>query len=363
MTEVVGSADSIIVTGDFNAHLEKKNISTASFRSSFMENGLHLVDTPSTYFRVDPPSWLDLFLVDDLSKVSKFQSSGQSFISRYDYGCLSFNLPGVTDICSFQFRDYKALKPYPFQCDIIESLRQAGDLLSRDGIDASVKFFNLSLAAVAEKHLPLKTYTSRRPPKSYISDEIKALMRHRDKLYGRFLRTRDPQLLHQYRLIKSQVLKKKRKAKSEHYKTIFHDISDGKQLWNTLTKLGFTKAKQMSALVHFQENELADYYTWLQTKHPACALSDVQQVLNSHPVDISKAVFHFREVTEDEVSKALKKTCNKSRGSSPNGVYIRYFQQFLHLFVPFCTVLFNKCFTDSVYPEAWKISKIVPLCK
>lgn len=184
LQEVARSVNNIIVTGDINAHIERNNRLTSAFRATFLENKLHLVNSGPSYYRVDPPSWLDIFLVDDLQKVVSCQSSGQSYISGDDYLCIAYNLPGAPCIHTLQFRDYKTINPSCFQRDIVDSLQRANDLLFNEGIDASFDSFLSNMATVLNKHLPIKTYTSKRPPKSYISHELKMLMKHRDYLYA-----------------------------------------------------------------------------------------------------------------------------------------------------------------------------------
>lgn len=55
--------------------------------------------------------------------------------------------------------------------------------------------------------------------------------------------------------------------------------------------------------------------------------------------------------------------CAKSRGPSHDGLSLQYFEGYLHLFVGYFQKLSNLCISTKNYPEAWKITKIVPLCK
>lgn len=141
----------------------------------------------------------------------------------------------------------------------------------------------------------------------------------------------------QYREVRALILLKKREAQAAYYAEIFHNITDSREFWRTLTKLEFTKAKQKLATAYFSVQELANYYAGLETKHPACTVAEIEKLLNDFPIDGSKQVFHFREVTSEQVLAALQKTCNKSRGSSPDGDSLGYFKQYLHLFVDYFT--------------------------
>lgn len=223
------SVDDIVVTGDINYHFERPDRNTSNLKTIFRENSLQLVDSGASYYRVNPPSWLDVFLVDDLNKVVDCCSSGQSYISGYDYGCIFYKFTFISAVHCFQFRGAKAFNHLQFQQDIIVSVRNAKHLLFSDGIDPSVDNFTLSLAKVLDKHLPLKTYRSRRPSTSYISDELKLLMKERDKLYPKFLRTRDFSLLSRYRTAWSAIVKQKRKVRSDYYVGVFSKITDSRE--------------------------------------------------------------------------------------------------------------------------------------
>lgn len=192
LREATRSVENVIVAGDLNARLEKSNKHTATLRNLIVENQLQLVQTGPSFYRVDPPSWLDAVLIDAAHKLPRVQSSGQSFISGHDYIFIEYELPGTKSAHCFQYRDFKSLKHHPFQCAIMEAVRCAGDALSDVGVDASVAVFNSHLSKTLDEHLPYKTYTALRPPKSYITDDLKTLMKDRDKMYTAFYRSRDP---------------------------------------------------------------------------------------------------------------------------------------------------------------------------
>lgn len=85
--------------------------------------------------------------------------------------------------------------------------------------------------------------------------------------------------------------------------------------------------------------------------------------MQRYPLNSSRQIFTFRTVIEDNVSKGFKKCLKNSKGSSTDGLSLNYFKECFNVFVDYFVHLFNKCISMQTYPEAWKISKVVPLRK
>lgn len=129
-----------------------------------------------------------------------------------------------------------------------------------------------------------------------------------------------------------------------------------------LNMVGLTKRKQKLAIEFFDE-DLAQYYTELQTKFPSTTLEKVQMLFSLISLMTDKPSFKFTYTNPEQVLAALRRVLAKSSGSSVYGQSIANFKNELHLLADYLTLLFSRYFNEDRYPDDWKISRVVPLCK
>ena len=76
----------------------------------------------------------------------------------------------------------------------------------------------------------------------------------------------------------------------------------------------------------------------------------------------AKEKFELVEITEEEVEMTVRNLSNKL-STGPNGISNKTLKEILPLILKHFTTCINKSFTEMIFPEILKISKITPLYK
>ena len=155
----------VIILGDFNANMATRSYDYNFIRNFISSHDLYLVLSNPTHHTIHTNSytWLDLIIVDDLSKVSNFTQSGTPFLSgheliTFEYACICRPVANY----SFTFRNFKNFKNVDFLATLNALLIEntAGHANCNSYITRVNNLLRLSL----DIHAPFKTYQSKRPP-------------------------------------------------------------------------------------------------------------------------------------------------------------------------------------------------------
>lgn len=168
-----GRSGSVIIAGDFNCHSESVNKNSKAALELIKKNQLHLVHSAPTFFRVDPPSWLDTIVVDDPIKLVKVETSGASYIGSHDYVFVEYRLENIKVAKSVRCRDFRDMRPYKVQRDLtLITAAAISDLQQTAGINISYDNFKHGLLNVLDKHAPFKLIRLWHPSKAFVSSEL-----------------------------------------------------------------------------------------------------------------------------------------------------------------------------------------------
>lgn len=346
-----------VVCGDVNYHLESVNTEAKNFKSLIKENNLKLIDSGVTFYRRGlRPSWLDIILVPHLSKVLKVEKSGSSFIAGHDYLYCEYNIIIEKPSYEFVYRKFENKNAFDFQSDIkklslaIKTLR-CPDIL--------VDTLTSGLLLILDKYAPLTRYNSKRAPKFWINSEIRQKMKIRDNTYQQYRKNGNYETLIQYRRLRNEITGIKRQSMYDRLK----GKKDMKKLWSTLKSLGVIQNKRKLATEFLDSKELAEFFSDSHCKHSPCSLETLNSIITNYPINDETILFNFKIINTEDISKAISKTLKKCQGQSPDGLSLRYFSDYMHLLIDPLVQLFNSCLSSQYYPDLWKISKIIPLCK
>ena len=150
-------ADNIIVAGDFNCHLETKCSDSIEFRSLAKSCKLDIVNTGAS-FHEHTDSWLDVLLVDDMSKVVECIKSSVPFIDFHDSFILNYNLvvPQIPDKF-YTFRDFKLCNHDQMKTDIALTVSINSRKLDDLPPETVSNYFTTDLINILDRYAPLRT--------------------------------------------------------------------------------------------------------------------------------------------------------------------------------------------------------------
>ena len=136
-------------------------------------------------------------------------------------------------------RIYKNFDPTVFQNDLKE-VKDKGlfaPLFKTNDIDVATEHFTTIYTSVLDKHAPLKVIQNRNSYIPYISEEIKVLMKRRDALKIEAAQDGNINKFNQYKVLRNEVTKQLRIAKSQHYCKKVSDTNDSKEMWQLSSQI------------------------------------------------------------------------------------------------------------------------------
>jgi hypothetical protein len=109
-------------------------------------------------------------------------------------------------------------------------------------------------------HAPLRTVNIKHKPNPWLSNDIKILMKRRDRIQRNFRQTRLPHLFAEYKSDPNQVPQKILPLSSSTIVTVFLNEWDAKSTWQEIRRLGLGKPRCDPPQIDFPLVELSQYF-------------------------------------------------------------------------------------------------------
>ena len=218
------------------------------------------------------------------SRVSHVAISDHSLVYAYRKISISTLSKGVNLI---KYRQFKHFNSANFYADI---LAQPWDDIKQlyDPNDMWRRWKELFLN-VCEKHAPMKTKRTRGSKSPWITAILKKRMNFRDRLKRKVIKTKDPFIWDQFRIVKNQVNWEINSAKKAYYENAFNNCcGDQRKTRKTINEL--TSRKSSKTVIN--EMEYNGVNSGDQT--------DIAEILNSFFTEIGPGL--SRDVTEVDKS-------------------------------------------------------------
>lgn len=347
------SFSDILISGDFNS-----DIITESSLTDYMSSiGLTPtnISTP-THFTQYSHSLLDIFFVNDTSKVLLYDQISAPCFSKHDLIFMAYDFLGMSIDQKISYRDFNNLN-----YSLLESSFSEVDwslIFNMTSVDDQLLFLQNNIVSLYSATVPLKTRIISAQSRPWFTEVVKSAIRERDLAYSRWKRFKTPLLYDTFRSARRDVNMKIRVAKLEYFTRRFSSALGSKQKWKVIRDIGVGKE---SVLVNCEinVNELnrnflnvprvdidTEFYNFEKTTSPNCNADD-------H--------FEFYCVTESDVLTAFSHV--KSNAVGVDNMDPRFVRILLPHILPYITHLFNSILTSSVFPKFWKQSKIIPIPK
>ncbi|XP_044587841.1 uncharacterized protein LOC123267332 [Cotesia glomerata] len=354
MENIMVPFNNIIIVGDLNSDLSKKNFYGDQLRKFCNCLDLHIVEYAPTHHLQNSDSWIDVCIVDDLSKVLASEQSSEPFISDHDLISVTYNCKvELKQLNNFTFRNWNAIDDDKLQelCEDIdyEALKELG----------SVDEMNTCLHAHRERIInaivPEKLVVPRRPPAPWFTDDIRSLQCRRNKLYRIYRRTgyAYKEFFNVRRLVKKRITE----AKKKYFDNQLINAKNSREFWNDLRRLGIVKQKKSQTIIKVDLNKLNEFFA-RASGNVIDSDVDTSDILL---VDNNGDEFTFTELNTVTVRKSIMRLTSNSCGS--DGFSIKSYKCMLPFFQQAITDLFNVSLTTGVFPKNWKLSHVIPIPK
>ena len=363
-----GIAD-IIIHGDFNINILNEQPTRKITELCQQYNFSQLINEPTNYTE-SSSSIIDLLMVSNLQTVD-ISGVGEPFLSQdIRYHCPIF--------CIFKFKRH-VVKPFRRKVWLYEQgnydnfRQQVHDFdwttAHDDDVNIYAEKFTKKLLNIAEECIPTKNVTIRPRDLPWINNNIRKLMRKRNRLYKKYKKNKTNTLFDNFKQLRNEVTSNLRKAKQEYVKSLANKLKmpnlSTQDYWKTLKS--FIKPSQTSSIppLYHENVYVAD------TNEKANLLNIFfaeQSVLDDHlailpdPVNLEGPTLDSIHFSPTEVKDILS-TLKLGKASGPDNVNYRILKEAAEpLSNPLCD-LFNYSMSKCVCPNIWKEANVSPLYK
>ena len=247
------------------------------------------------------------------------------------------------------------------------------DLLSSNVHDAYNEFIK-NLKTTHENYFPLvKLSISKAKNKPFITKGIRISIKHRDKLYDKYLNNetiQNEKVWKRYRNKLSEIINT---AEKLFYQKILKENSDNcRNMWKVFGSILNNKSKSNSInKIKINDTEVTDQKIIAEefNKYFSTIGAELAKDFNSdytdHKLFLQNKVensFFLHFATESEIITEINKlNCKKSPGY--DDISVKFLQVAKQLVSKPLMLIFNKAITTGQYPDSLKIAKVIPLYK
>jgi hypothetical protein len=271
--------------------------------------------------------------------------------------------------CYITSRNYKNYDANKFFKDLTNVQFQVIDIF--DDIDDQINAFNLLFTQVLDA--PVKKIKIRSKPNPYITPEIKALMRERDKWHKSASKTKDRLHWNAYRFFRQEVKREIRIEEKQYVRSELNNSKGNKNsIWKTINRcLPKERSPGLASTEDpvLQANRFNEYYTSVgqTTAEKAKALAEQFNLTITPTVNISPPIaeslsFTFKPITDEDTRKIIQSwSTNKAPGIDQ--ISVRALKDYLPTILPVITSIINNSFHTNSFPLVWKLAKVIPCPK
>ena len=251
--------------------------------------------------------------------------------------------------------------------------------LSTDTLDTAYNNFASTITSTLDKHAPLKEAKAPKKhctPSPWLTDDIRALIKRKDKLYNRsmHLPKEDP-ITQQYLTLVAQVNRSRRSAKRQHYfDKLTRHIRDMRATWQIINELTGRPPKQEIPVprltINNEEitspqrivNEMNEFFAHVGEKQSAYTQSNVTEPYTNFMHAAHPNSLYLTPTTEQEI-QATTMHMKSKRSTGHDNISTHQLKMLLPTLLRPLQILFNRSLNEGVFPQQLKHAKVKPLHK
>jgi hypothetical protein len=375
MEPVILCKEPLIITGDFNFHVNDMNDNTAS---KFMD----LVFTLGLEQHVKCPTHesghtLDLIITRSNKELILSEPYADYYISDHAFVLCNVSAPKPSlETRTIHFRPFKRMNTDLFIQDLhASSLCQMALDPSKtpEELDRLVELYNVTLQQLIDKHAPSNTKEiTVRPAVPWMNDNIKHMKHLRRKAEREWRKVKSDSNLNsekrnEFKKCRNECRQAMDAARSEHFSSkVLECAGDQKKLFNLINTL-MSPPKCTVYPEHSSLPELANEFG----KYFAMKIQKIRDDLDRIEVpptepdtntqNNGQKLTSFKELEESEVRKLIQKAPNKQCASDPIPTWL--LKKCIDSLCPVLTVMVNLSLKMGHFPDGWKNALVTPLLK
>ncbi|CAG5109297.1 Protein of unknown function [Cotesia congregata] len=228
----------IIIAGDLNCNLMENSYTTNHLKDFITESSLYCVPYGPTFHKNSCDSWLDVILLDNVSKLVSFTKSDTPFADGHDYLLCQYKIDQPHQISKkITFRNLKNCDHQALSGSIINSLKIENSLLEDSDPNELFSLFRSSVISSLDLHAPQLTKKVVRQSNPWFTKELKSKCKERDEIYKRAKRTHDETFLALYKAQRKNLKTEIALARELYLKTALAKLPSNSSVWSKLKHL------------------------------------------------------------------------------------------------------------------------------
>ena len=245
---------------------------------------------------------------------------------------------------------------------------------SRD-INSAVENWSNVLSMIIEKHAPMR---HRRVSEKYcpwITTQLKASARARDRLRKSAVKAGSEILMTAYRHVRNFVNKRNKTLKRQYFsEKIRSSEGDMKETWMTINQLVNKRSKTTNVSSLQQDNkiitssdEIAEsmnqyFYSIGQDLSKKIPHAENPLLRGDYSLNKNATRFQFRVITLADLLKAMQKF-KVSKSFGVDGISSYFLKMGMPVLTPVLSNIFNRSISEGVFPNNWKVARVAPIYK
>ena len=200
----------------------------------------------------------------------------------------------------------------------------------------------------------------------------KKRMNFRNRLKRKAIKTKDPFIWNQFRMVKNQVNWEINSAKKAYYENAFNNCcGDQRKTWKTINELTSRKSNktvinemEYSGVNSEDQTDIAEMLNSFFTEVGPSLSGDVTEVDKSFDefLTATDKNFVFEKTTPTRVFALLSKLC-RSKATGLDNISAKLLRECPDLLAESLTHMFNQSLMTGIFPDEWKSARVTPLYK
>lgn len=351
----------IACLGDFNINLLESNAPTREFLSVLDSLSLTQIINEPTRVTLKSSSLIDFVILSNSLDIISSEVIDTNLITDHFLVNCCFYLPAIVKTSTTKvFRNFSQFDLVRFESDLrVIPWNKLRDIKT---IDDKVAFLNSNLITLFDKHAPFRTTRVKKKPTPWITDNIKFMIRLRNKALSKFKVTGNSAHWNFYKNLRNYVTFAIR-AEKRVFMEIKLQNANNKQKWNILKDLNivtFKKADLQFSNLNCTADKINSNFLNTNGSIVNPDVDTINFYVNNHITNFEN-LFSFSTVNENEISNIILSI--KSKATGLDNINISMIQLTCPFLTPFITYLVNFCLQNSVFPSIWKEGKVLPIPK
>ncbi|XP_050516097.1 uncharacterized protein LOC126890962 [Diabrotica virgifera virgifera] len=235
-------------------------------------------------------------------------------------------------------------------------------ILNIPDVTEKVLFFNSILTDLFDFVAPSKLIKIQKNRPPWLTDNIQLIITLRNKAFTRCKRTKNLAHWNYYKTLRNQANIMLRNEKKSYLEVNFLGGNLSKIMWKKFNQLNINSTKKNNILPEFlnRPNEINSHFLSNALTHMPLDPNLLYFYNNNVRKNFSH-LFKFETVGEIFVYQLLLEIKSKSTGSDL--LTIDMILMCCPFIVRYVTDIINTCLANNVFPDAWKIARVLPIPK